>query len=332
VPDTPAPRRGRHGLSSLQRVLDPLRVRLVMELARHGSITRAADACGVGQPTASAHLRTLEAAAGVRLYESTPRGTRLTDAGLLLARQASAIMATLDDLDQGLGKLVDGVTGTLRLAVCEEFGVYALPRILAPFVADRPHADVHVRFARSGEVARLVQRGEAELGIAGELRRPPGVRSEPLVSDALICVVGHASGDPEDLPLLVPIEGSSTRAVVELWLEAERRRPRVIELDSVEAVKRSVAIGMGFAFISRMAIVAEVARGELRRAQFGRAVLERRIDVLRAADRRPTVLANAFEQAVRRAPEDRVVANLSRRTGPAGRPQRTQASDLPMAP
>ncbi len=51
----------------LQRVLDPLRLRLLLEVDRFGSITRAAEACSMGQPTASTHLRILESAVGHRL-------------------------------------------------------------------------------------------------------------------------------------------------------------------------------------------------------------------------------------------------------------------------
>src|SRR5436305_1247740 len=77
----------------MHRLLDPLRLRLVLAVERHGSISAAAEACAVGQPTASSHLRTLESALGERLYERAGRGTRLTDAGKVLARHAEAVMS-----------------------------------------------------------------------------------------------------------------------------------------------------------------------------------------------------------------------------------------------
>lgn len=247
------------------------------------------------------------------LYEATPRGTRLTDAGQLLARQAALILATLDDLDQGLGKIGDGLAGTLRVAVCEEFGTCVLPRILTAFLAERPNAELRVRVASSAEVARLVEHGDAELGVAGELRRPPGVVSRPLIRDELTAVAKAraAAPDLEALTLILRPEGSSTRAVVERWLDARGVRPaRVVELDSVDAIKQVVAGGLGIAFLSRMVVAAEIAHGELRALDLGAEVLPRRLDVVRSADRRPTLLGHAFEEALRGAGREPVVCSL----------------------
>ena len=77
--------RGLRETSLLGRAVDPFRLRLLLELDRRGTISQAAEACSIGQPTASVHLQTLEAAVGQRLYERAGRGTRLTDAGRVVA-------------------------------------------------------------------------------------------------------------------------------------------------------------------------------------------------------------------------------------------------------
>jgi molybdate transport repressor ModE-like protein len=121
--------------SPLQRVIDPLRLQLVVEVARHGSITRAADACGIGQPTASAHLRTLETAVGQPLFVREGRGTRLTDAGRVMADHAAVVLSALESLHDELGAMSRAEVGTLRIAACAEFGNYVLPRVLSHFAA-----------------------------------------------------------------------------------------------------------------------------------------------------------------------------------------------------
>src|SRR5918999_3250884 len=98
--------------SPLQRVIDPLRLQLVLEVGRHGSITRAADACGIGQPTASAHLRTLETAAGQPLFVREGRGTRLTDAGRVMAEHAALVLSALESLHNELAALSGAEAGT----------------------------------------------------------------------------------------------------------------------------------------------------------------------------------------------------------------------------
>ncbi len=58
--------------------IHPLRLRILMEIERTGSISAAAESCGIGQPSASMHLRTLEAATGQKLVTRTGRGSSLT--------------------------------------------------------------------------------------------------------------------------------------------------------------------------------------------------------------------------------------------------------------
>src|SRR5256884_7822175 len=67
--------------STLRELWDTTRMRLLVEIERQGSVSAAAAAIGIGQPSASQHLRLLEAAAGQRLVERTGRGSRLTEAG-----------------------------------------------------------------------------------------------------------------------------------------------------------------------------------------------------------------------------------------------------------
>jgi molybdate transport repressor ModE-like protein len=294
-----------HQRSPLQRVIDPLRLQLVLEVGRHGSITRAADACAISQPTASAHLRTLEAAAGQPLFARAGRGTRLTDAGRVLATHAAIVLSALEGLDEELRALGGGQAGTLRVAACGDFGNYVLPQALSAFAADRPRVEIQVAIAPSGGVARAVARGAADVGIAGEMRRLDDVSAERLLRDELIGIVAP------DLPLIGPFalhgrtlvvstRESSTRAHVERLFTTIGRPARLVELDSVEAVKRAVVARVGIAFVSLLAASDELERGELRAfALRGAAPLERWLELVRPAHRRPRPLAQAFEHALR---------------------------------
>ena len=76
----------------------PIRLRLLLEIDRTGSISAAAERCGIGQPSASTHLRTLEAAIGQRLVIRNGRGSSLTAAGKIVALHAAKILASLDSM------------------------------------------------------------------------------------------------------------------------------------------------------------------------------------------------------------------------------------------
>jgi molybdate transport repressor ModE-like protein len=291
--------------SPLQRVIDPLRLQLVVELSRHGSITRAADACGIGQPTASAHLRTLETAAGQPLFVREGRGTRLTDAGRVMAEHAALVLSALESLHDELGALSRAQAGTLRLAACAEFGTYVLPGVLSRFAAEHARVDIRVRVAPSAEVARLVARDEAHLGIAGDAGRFDGVVAERLMRDELVGIGPPGMQAIAPLPiqrmtLVVTPPGSSTRAHAERILARAGRPARWVEVDSVEAVKRAVASGVGIALVSMLAAADELERGELQAfALHGAGPLERWLHLVRAVHRRPAPLARAFERTLR---------------------------------
>lgn len=292
--------------SPLEAVVVARRLRLLLEVQRLGSITRAAEACAVGQPTASADLRTLEAAVGRRLCERAGRATRLTDAGRLLAAHVATLLSMVEGLEQELGALDAGLAGTLRVAACDGFGAYVVPAALAEFARERPGVEIETRIATSGEVVRLVAQGAAQLGIAGPTRRFPGVLAEPLAQDELVWIAPRgpfaaATGRLAGLTIVVPRGASSTRALVERTLGRAGCRPdRVLEIDSVEGVKRAVRAGAGVAALSRLAVADELAAGTVQAfVPLPGGPMTRVIEVVRAEHRKPTPLEQAFEQGVR---------------------------------
>src|SRR2546425_4075910 len=80
--------------STLRELWDTTRLRLLVEIERQGSVSAAAAAIGIGQPSASQHLRLLEAAAGQRLVERGGRGSRLTEARQILAAPAAQALSS----------------------------------------------------------------------------------------------------------------------------------------------------------------------------------------------------------------------------------------------
>src|SRR5213593_2167703 len=124
--------------------LDPARLRLLVEVGRQGSISAAADVCRVGQPSATKHLKTLEAAVGVRLVERNGRASRLTEAGQVVAAHGLRVLDTLDALQEDLRALREAERGTLTLAASTTPGSYVLPSILQCFAERHPGVDVDV--------------------------------------------------------------------------------------------------------------------------------------------------------------------------------------------
>jgi LysR family transcriptional regulator, low CO2-responsive transcriptional regulator len=286
--------------------LDPARLRLLVEVDRRGSISAAAEVCRVSQPSATKQLKTLEAAIGEKLVERNGRASRVTEAGRIVVDHAGRVLDTLHGLEEELGALRGAEIGTLSLAASTTSGTYVVPSILRCFAERHPGVSVDVAIGPSASVARRVAKREVSLGIAGELELPKGVRAEPFLDDALVGVAApgrvklrRGKARAEELSRwtqLVREPGSSTRAVADRYLARAAYRPaNRWELDSDEAIKRTVRAGLGIAFISRLVVAAELERGELEGFELEEVDEMRRcIYLLMPDDRDPTPSERAF--------------------------------------
>src|SRR3954454_9274687 len=158
--------------------LDPSRLRLLVEVKRQGSISAAADLCRMGQPSATKHLQTLEAAVGDKLVERHGRASRLAEAGEVVAAHALRVLDTLEGTQEDLRALREAERGTLTLAASTTPGSYVLPSILQCFADEHPNVDVDVVVGSSAWVANQVARRDVSLGLAGEVELPDGVHAE----------------------------------------------------------------------------------------------------------------------------------------------------------
>jgi molybdate transport repressor ModE-like protein len=286
--------------------LDPARLRLLVEVDRRGSISAAAEACKISQPSATKQLKTLEAAVGEKLVERNGRASRVTEAGEVVVTHAARVLDTLQGLQQELDALRGAESGTLALAASTTSGAYVLPSILQCFAAKHPGVDVDIAIGSSAWVAERVAKREFSLGIAGEIELPAGVRAEPFLDDELVGIAapkrlklrrGRAPvSELARWTLLVREQGSSTRAVAERYMARSAYHPtNRWELDSNEAIKRSVQAGLGVGFVSKLVVTDEIEREELVSFRIdGGEPMRRSIHLLLPDDRDLTPSERAF--------------------------------------
>ena len=285
--------------STLSLLWDTTRLRLLVEIERKGSVSKAAEAIGIGQPTASAHLRLLETSAGQPLVERNGRGSRLTEAGRVLAQHASEALGTLAAGEEELNALSGLEAGTIHVGASTTPGVYVLPSTLACFRRDHPNVRIEVEIASSGEIVERLLAGRIQLGLVGEIAVDDRVVLEPFLSDEIVGVARPGAlrlrdgrADPQALAeetLLVRERTSSTRHLGDRALAKAGIRPRQVwELDSSEAIKRAAREGLGFALLSQYAVAEEVERGDLEAFRLvGVPRIERTLDLARSARRAP---------------------------------------------
>ena len=178
--------------SSLSLLWDSTRLRLLVELERQGSVSGAARAVGIGQPSASAHLRLLETAAGQRLVERNGRGSRLTEAGRVLAAHASQALATLAAGEEELHALAGLESGKIHIGASTTPGVYLLPDTLGCFRRDHPNVSVEVEIASTGEIVERL--------LAGSTSRWSGSRPSTTGSSSCRFSPTRSSASPGPAP------------------------------------------------------------------------------------------------------------------------------------
>ncbi|HEY8644650.1 MAG TPA: LysR substrate-binding domain-containing protein, partial [Gaiellaceae bacterium] len=275
------------GTSTLRELWDTTRLRLLVEIDRQGSVSAAAAAIGIGQPSASQHLRLLEAAAGQRLVERNGRGSQLTQAGSILAARAAQALATLSAAEEELDALTGLETGTIHLGASTAPGVYLLPDTLGCFRRTYPGVTVEVEIAASDEILKRLLAGRIQLAIVGAARADDRIALDPFLEDEVVGVAKPglaplkngklAPSKLAEFMLLAREPGSSSQRLIDEELRALGVQPAgVWELGSSEATKRAAREGLGLAFLSRYAVAEEVERGDLESFRLaGRAPLRR---------------------------------------------------------
>ena len=189
-------------------MLDVTRLRVLVAVARHGSVTAAARALNYAQPSVSHHLSRLEAETGALLTQRAGRGVRLTDAGRLLAERAEEILGRLDAAENELAAHVGLRAGRIRLAAFPSALSTLVPMAAARLEAENPGLDLTLAEAEPPEALRMLRAGYVDVALVfrhyqdGVTVSPPGdadegTRSRLLLDDPIHLVTRAPAAGPE---------------------------------------------------------------------------------------------------------------------------------------
>jgi molybdate transport repressor ModE-like protein len=292
--------------SVLAALWDTTRMRLLVALANERSVSAAARAIGITQSTASEHVRVLELATKQPLVERFGRGSRLTDAGNVLARRAAAALAELSAGEDEIAGLAGLQGGRVALAASWSPGAYLLPYTLGCFRQQYPAVGIDLEVGSSAAVIERLRAGQVHLAIVAAEPRDERLDAHPFVEDEVVGVArpGLLPRDGTSVTadalsaetLLAGEPGSSTQALADDELRAAGVSPATVwRLGSGEGVKRAAEQGLGYGFLSRFAVAAELEDGRLETFRIeGRRPLRRQFQVVRPAGRDLTPAEGRF--------------------------------------
>jgi DNA-binding transcriptional LysR family regulator len=193
-------------------MLDVTRLRVLIAVARYGSVTGAARAMNYAQPSVSHHLARLEAETGTKLIQRAGRGIRLTEAGRLLAERGAEVIGRLDAAENELAVFNGLRAGRLRLAAFPSALGTIVPAAAAILHEQHPTVDLRLTEAEPPEALRMLRAGYVDVALIfrheaddGGPRRSVAVRLDdltdvPLGDDPLADdpAIGTAIGTERD--------------------------------------------------------------------------------------------------------------------------------------
>jgi DNA-binding transcriptional LysR family regulator len=255
--------------------LENFRLKVFRTVAEHLNFRKAAEHLFLTQPAVTLQIKALEDDLGIRLFDRAANRVSLTPQGSLLLVYAKKIAALVSQAEQELGSEDGKVSGELSLGVSTTIAQYVLPRLLGAFLDEHPRVQFSLHSGNTDEIVHLLLDNKLSLGLIEGPARDRGIHTEPFMQDELVLIMPRAFASDRmshdqllGSNLLMREQGSGSRRVVELALEHAGLKLKsfkhVMDLDSTEAIKSAVEVGLGVGFVSRWAISKELELGALK--------------------------------------------------------------------
>jgi molybdate transport repressor ModE-like protein len=178
-------------------MLDVRRLRVLREVAKHGSFSAAADALSYTQSAVSQQIAALERETGTTLLERRAGGVRVTDAGAALVARADAILAQLADAERELAAIAGLRGGRVRLASFPSAGATLVTEGVSRFQRQHPDVELSLSEGEPHTTVPALKRGDFDLAVVFDYDHP---RAPNLLAEDLDCI--HLMDDP--LRLVLP--------------------------------------------------------------------------------------------------------------------------------
>jgi DNA-binding transcriptional LysR family regulator len=251
--------------------MDLTQLKTFVAVAREGSITRASEQLHLSQPAVSAHVKAIEDALGLALFERTARGMSLTSEGKRLLEKAEqtlgAHQALLDEATRIKGKL----TGKLRLGAGSNSNHEAIGKLLSRLAERHPEVEVALKHGTSAEVLAGLRSGALDAGFYNE----PDEAAADLAALEVAQFGIHVAAAPGlvasldwralgELSWIYPTGSVCCARTAERLFKAHGIRPRrVVSVDRQEVTRTLIAGGVGVGLLHDDAAREAERRGEV---------------------------------------------------------------------
>jgi DNA-binding transcriptional LysR family regulator len=244
-----------------------------LAVAREGGFSRAAEKLYRTQSAVSQAIRKLEAEIGEPLFDRSTRDGVMTDAGQVLREYAERLLNLRENAREALGELRELQKGKLVVGANEFTALYLL-RVLAEFRRLHPAIRIVVQRSLGSHIPVDIRRHNCEFGVLTYDPQDPELASVVVYSDELIFVVPPQHPLARESQVSIRQLGAESfvahivsspyrEKVIQAFEKHKTPLHMGVELPTLQAIKRFVAMGNGVAFLPEISVEDEIARGEL---------------------------------------------------------------------
>ena len=253
--------------------MDLRQLRFLVRTMESASISQAARALHITQPSLSQRLKELEAELGVDLFERTPTGIRPTDAGTMVADRSRAILRLVDNLVFEARAATHEPSGEVFIGLPTTMALHLTVPLVKAVRAQFPKVSLRVSEGMSGHIQEWVISGRLDLAILYTDDAIDGLRIEKITDEDLCLISRHDPASPPtdvlfaelgQYPLVLPSPDHGLRRSIEkVRLTTQTTLDIAVEIDSLPHLKRLAIEGGLHTILPQAACREEIRLGQL---------------------------------------------------------------------
>lgn len=252
-----------------------------LTLAEYGSISAAANALNMAQPSLSENIAKLERQLDIQLAIRGSRGIQMTEAGMLLVERGRAILDSVNRLVEDLRQLSGEPRGPVSVAFPPSLSILLSVPLLETIHSEHKDIRVHIAEAMSGDILEWLTNDRIDVGCVYEISDSGPYSFEPMLTEELFLVSAPDNWDDEfgpdgvarnpipaarlqELPLVLTSPTHGARKLQEKFARSGGFSLNVVAaIDSLPHIVEMVSRASAYSLLSHGAVIKEVAEGKL---------------------------------------------------------------------
>lgn len=286
-------------------------VKIFIAVAQEKSFSKAAELLFISQPAVTSNIKKLENELGILLFHRNNKNISLTEGGALFYPYAAELINLYEKAEYSLTGYKKNMEGNLELYASTIPEQYLLPHVVKAFKEKFPLVSITIRHQASEQVLEKVLSGLINIGFVGAKNPSDAFEYIDFYDDRLVLIVPPNKKLPKnpihitDLvgeDIILREEGSGTKLLFENALKKHKLNMTMfgtqIVSESLEAIKKMVALGVGISLVPYIAIKDEIASGQLNSCEIDDLNLERSYSLAYCKNRYLSPIEEKFKDFV----------------------------------